>query len=107
MATIIYKPSRRKATYGGNAKYRRHQRRKAQAISREAIENSLGRRVGHHAKIARAQPRSEVDRAIALATTFPLRKKPQDSLYNRLMPRAWLFSVRGTRRTNKVITASA
>ncbi|AWK14115.1 MULTISPECIES: hypothetical protein [Candidatus Fukatsuia] len=107
MVTIIRKPSRRKAMYGGNAKYRRHQRRKAEALSREAIENSLDRRGGDHAKIVRAQPRSDVDRAIALATAFPLRQKPQDSMYNRLMPRAWLFSVRGTSRTKKAITVSA
>lgn len=107
MTTIIWKRATRPVLDRGNAKYRRHQRRKAAAISRDAIKNSVDRIRNNPAKIAQAQPHAEVNRAIVMATIFPLRKKLPDSLYNRLIPNAWLFSIRETRRNKKALTASA
>lgn len=107
MTTIIWKRATRPVLDRGNAKYRRHQRRKAAAISRDAMKNSVDRIRNNPAKIAQAQPHAEVNRAIVMATLFPLHKKLPDSLYNRLIPKVWLFSIRETSRNKKAITASA
>ncbi|WP_339057363.1 hypothetical protein [Candidatus Regiella endosymbiont of Tuberolachnus salignus] len=96
MTTIIWKRATRPVLDRGNAKYRRHQRRKAAAISRDAMKNSVDRIRNNPAKIAQAQPHAEVNRAIVMATLFPLHKKLPDSLYNRLIPKVWLFSIRET-----------
>jgi len=107
MTTIIWKRATRPLLDRDNAKYRRHQRRKAVAISLDAMKNSVDRIRNNPAKIAQAQPHSEVNRAIVMATIFPLRKKLPNSLYNRLILKAGLFSIRETRRNKKAITASA
>lgn len=107
MTTIIWKHAPRPILARGNAKYRRHQRRKAAAIARDTLKNSVNKIQKNPAKIAPTRPQAVINRARVMAAIWPLRKKLSDSLYNRLMPTTWLFSIPRSRRTKKTLTAAA